>query len=78
MKLFSLFIIFILTSCYYDSQTGCTQYFNYIDCPMPHLYKVGATAIEENVDIDRCIKASHNTREIYQCMENKGYKRISE
>lgn len=75
-KLRNLLFVLFLSSCYFDKQTGCTQHFNYIDCPRPHLYKVGATEIEKNIDMDRCLQDSHNTREIYQCMENKGYKRI--
>lgn len=76
-KIVGLLYILFLSSCYYDGDTGCTQYFNYVDCPRPHLYKEGVTDVEKNIHINQCIKNHNTTEQIYRCMENKGYRRIN-
>ena len=80
MKNLSILILCcVLTSCYYDKETGCVQHLNYKECPyidLSVLDKRGKDSQQLYIDLTDCISTTKTRETRYQCMESKGYKRI--
>lgn len=80
MKLsINLILSLMLSGCYYESQTGCTQYLFKKECPYIDtntLYKEGGEAHQKYLDHKDCISKTKTVETRYKCMEDKGYKRI--
>ena len=79
-KILALLPVLLLNACYYDSKTGCVQHLTYIDCPVidtDTLEKAGADGHQKYLDHKDCIAKTKTRESRYQCMIDKGYKRIT-
>lgn len=79
-KILSLLPVLLLNACYYDSKTGCVQHFNYRECPVIDirtLEKDGDDGSQKYLDHKDCIAKTKTRESRYQCMIDKGYKRIT-
>lgn len=77
MKKWSAILLILLTACYHDVRTGCTQYLFSRECPYLNLYKIyrANTDLEQkNRDYRDCLKTPNKTVEkLSACMKSKGY-----
>ena len=72
-----LILCSLLTSCYYERESGCMQHLLYKECPYIDtntLEKIGMTTHQRYLDYDDCTKRTQTKETLFQCMIDKGYK----
>lgn len=79
-KILALLPVLLLNACIYDSDTGCVQHLTYRECPVIDirtLEKDGDDGSQKYLDHKDCIAKTKTRESRYQCMIDKGYKRIT-
>lgn len=82
MKRCTATLLILLTSCYYDVKTGCTQHLFSLECPhlsLHKMYRANTDLRQKNIDYKDCLNIPSRTIEkLSECMKNKGYSNIHE